>query len=56
MARIYEPAKERPRKPDLLVMNYLKIHHLNDDYKRNKQGITVNDGKFIKFIDDEEED
>ena len=55
MARIFEPDQERTRRPDLIAMNCLRVHHLNDDYIRNKQGCEVNDGKFIKFIDDEEE-
>ena len=27
----------------------------NDYYKNNKQGLAVNDGKFLNFIDDREE-
>ena len=51
--RIFEPAQEIPRQPDLLAMNAIKVAHLDDWYKRFKRGVAVNDGKYLTWFDDE---
>lgn len=56
MGRIFEPAQQRERPNYLLAMRLLKIHHVNKHYIRTNKGLTVNDGKFLKAIDDKEEE
>lgn len=55
MARIFEPASEVKKANDLTAMQFLNAKKANDYYKKNKQGLAINDGKFLTFIDDREE-
>ena len=55
MARIFEPAPQRQKPNYLLAMRLLRIHQVNEHYNNSKKGLTVNDGKFLKVIDDKEE-
>ena len=52
MARIFEPAPQRQKPNYLLAMRLLRIHQVNEHYNNSKKGLTVNDGKFIKVIND----
>jgi len=36
-------------------MRLLRVHQVNEYYAITKEGLTVNDGKFLKVIDDKEE-
>ena len=55
MARIFEPAQQKKIYDDKIVLGILEANLLNNYYKLHKQGFAVNDGKFIKFVDDREE-
>lgn len=54
MARIFEPAPER-KNNDLLVMNAIKVINIDDWYKRFKRGVSVNDGMYLTFFNEEGE-
>ena len=52
MARIFEPAQQTERPNYLLAMSLLNVHIVAGHYIRTKEGLTVNDGKFLKVIND----
>ena len=52
MGRIFEPAQKSERPDNTLVMNKVQARHIQETYAEYKEGIAVNDGKFMKFIDD----
>jgi len=55
MARIFEPVSERKPADNEISLSFLNAHIANDYYKVHKEGVAVNDGKFIKYVDDREE-
>ena len=52
MARIFEMAPQRENL--FLAMKFLNVHLVAKHYNNSKEGLTVNDGKFINVIDDKE--
>lgn len=56
MGRIFEPVPERKRSDNTLTMSRIQARHIQETYAEYKEGLAVNDGKFMKFIDDREEE
>ncbi|KAF5051094.1 hypothetical protein DSECCO2_422570 [anaerobic digester metagenome] len=54
MGRIFEPAPEIKRPDNTLTMSRVQARHIQETYVKHKQGLAVNDGKFMTFIDDRE--
>ena len=55
MARIFEPETVDKQTHDLLAMSFLRAHSITEHYKATGEGLEVNDGMSIKFIEDKEE-
>lgn len=55
MARLFEMAPQREKPNYLLAMRLLNIHQVNEHYIRTKEGLIVNDGKYLKVFFDKEE-
>lgn len=55
MARIFEPARAKRCTDSKITMNILQARMLQEQYQVSKDGFEVNDGKYMKYINDKEE-
>lgn len=56
MAHVFEVAENESSKANnIQAMKLIQVKIVADYYKANKEGLEVNDGMFLNYIDDREE-